>query len=205
MPYHGPNGRISADTDTCSSLFVKLPLDALDDPNLSDAALRLLARLLWYAWRRPGLNPGTAALAADMRASKRTLRRLMRQLEQSGWLHVVPGPPGRTPDLIIPSPLRRLPLDVQGGQICPPRGPEMSPERPDLSPPGGTDLSPLTTRQTRDAVADAALEARRRHHGSALAAAYYLRLLVDGVPPDAPDALQDLPDQVQHQDTLHQG
>jgi len=106
-------GKITVDQQTLSR-FIRLPLDALQDPALSPTSLKALAILIWYSFHG-GRYPGHAAAAADFTWSERSLCRALAALEQTGWARLTPAGPGATATIQIPDPQRRLPLDATSG------------------------------------------------------------------------------------------
>jgi len=68
--------------------FTQLPNCILNDPNLSPGAKVVYAKLLSYAWYNNRVFPGQEKLAEDIGAGKRTIIRLIAELEKRGYVEV---------------------------------------------------------------------------------------------------------------------
>ncbi len=66
--------------------FTQVPNVVLRDTRLSPGAKLCYALLLSYAWQKDSCFPGQETLAEDAGASRRSIVRFMKELEQSGYL-----------------------------------------------------------------------------------------------------------------------
>jgi DNA-binding transcriptional MocR family regulator len=67
-------------------VFAQTPIWAACDPNISDGAHRLLVYLAWRQGNDNGCWPSRARMARDLNASRETIRRRLRELEDAGYL-----------------------------------------------------------------------------------------------------------------------
>jgi hypothetical protein len=112
-------GRIRAEERVYQGAFVRLPLAALLDPNLTPQARQALAMLLHYEFR-DHLYPGHERAARDFHWNRRSLLNALRVLEEAGWIRRTGGGPGEMVSMRITLPRRgRPPVEAES---CPPEG-----------------------------------------------------------------------------------
>ena len=68
--------------------FTQLPNCVLNDPHLSPGGKVVYAKLLSYAWHNNQVFPGQEKLAEEIGAGKRTIIRLIAELEKRGYVEV---------------------------------------------------------------------------------------------------------------------
>jgi Helix-turn-helix domain len=68
--------------------FTQLPNCVLNDPNLSPGGKVVYAKLLSYAWYNNRVFPGQEKLAEEIGSGKRTIIRLIAELEKRGYVEV---------------------------------------------------------------------------------------------------------------------
>jgi hypothetical protein len=68
--------------------FTQLPNCVLNDPQLSPGGKIVYAKLLSYAWYNNRVFPGQDKLAEEIGAGKRTIIRLIAELEKRGYVEV---------------------------------------------------------------------------------------------------------------------
>jgi len=66
--------------------FTVLPEELTLDPEVTDRALRVWARLDRYAGRDDSAYPSVEALARDLNCSPRSIKRATQNLRETGWL-----------------------------------------------------------------------------------------------------------------------
>jgi hypothetical protein len=79
---------IVVEDETLREGFVQLPNRILRDPDLSPAAKLVYAGILSYAWRDESAWPGQARLAADLGVHHNTVWRMIKELQERGYLTV---------------------------------------------------------------------------------------------------------------------
>ena len=99
-------GQVVLEESALSDGFVRLPVRALLDPDLSPLALRVLAVLIHYNFR--GVNPGYTAMSEQVRCSRPTLIRALKDLQARHWISRSGGGPGTTLTIRITGPRQRL-------------------------------------------------------------------------------------------------
>src|ERR687884_1450964 len=68
--------------------FTQLPNCVLNEPHLSPGGKVVYAKLLSYAWHNNQVFPGQEKLAEEIGAGKRTIIRLIAELEKWGYVEV---------------------------------------------------------------------------------------------------------------------
>jgi biotin operon repressor len=68
--------------------FTQLPNCVLNDPKLSPGGKVVYAKLLSYAWYNNRVFPGQEKLAEEIGSGKRTIIRLIAELEKRGYVEV---------------------------------------------------------------------------------------------------------------------
>ena len=68
--------------------FTQLPNCVLNDPHLSPGGKVIYAKLLSYAWYNNRVFPGQDKLAEEIGSGKRTIIRLIAELEKRGYVEV---------------------------------------------------------------------------------------------------------------------
>ena len=68
--------------------FTQLPNCVLNDPHLSPGGKVVYAKLLSYAWYNNRVFPGQEKLAEEIGSGKRTIIRLIAELEKRGYVEV---------------------------------------------------------------------------------------------------------------------
>ena len=144
--------------------FSQTPIWMTCDDRISDHAHRLLVYLLWRQGKDDSCWPSLGRMARDLRVSRETIRRRLRELERAGYLvtrhrqgtssrYTVMLDPGGAADEYMPAPNGKMtdpPAESRGGRPGPggpsseggdasrPREPSLGPEGRPSSRPRGT-------------------------------------------------------------------
>ena len=88
LPVRGAAGQVGGVTDRIerAARFTVLPEELTLDPEVTDRALRVWARLDRYAGRDDSAYPSVEALARDLNCSPRSIKRATQNLRETGWL-----------------------------------------------------------------------------------------------------------------------
>lgn len=120
------------------------PEALLDDDRVSDGAVRLYGLLARYANRERVAWPGQELLAARMKRSESTIKRLVRELQAAGWITVVRENRQRSNHYILNTAVPGRDDHVTTGDKSPSVTPP-DPDRSDLTPqPREVSPDPLT-------------------------------------------------------------
>ena len=103
------------------------------------------ARLAQYAGRKGRAYPAQETLAAALGVSARQVKRYVAELEAAGLIEARQGKPG-TPNHYV---FIEHEWMKDGGRICPPRGPDMSPTGDINGPPRGTETAPASNEENQ--------------------------------------------------------
>ena len=87
---------IVVEDETLREGFVQVPNRILRDPDLSPGAKLVYAGILSYAWKEESAWPGHERLGIDLGVHRNTIGRMIRELQERGYLRVQRRGQGKT-------------------------------------------------------------------------------------------------------------